>query len=456
MKRLLVASLVLAIAGSIAVSPVRAGQDREGPVVKGEDVPAAPPTTYERNEPAVAVHPRNPDLVLTAAHDSNDGAKTIGMYRSTDGGTTFEQAAFAPLRFEGSASDPALGFDSSGTAYLSYIDYAWEPSVQSGVFVSRSTDAGETWDSPTAVATAAGTASGCTFHDKPYLAVDRNTISRFRDRLYVTWAPIRYRDADCFEFDRSSILLSYSKDGGRSFSTPKRVMPDGVKDVAMPYPAVDGAGRLHIAYTSFTAAPADCSTYGIELHMATSTDGGRTFRDRLVTTDCGVNKVANATLGLWRQNSGATIASDEGSGAVVLTWSAQTPGAQVVRVARLVQGNWKIATIRSVGNLQLPWPAFGPSGKLGLVYLHQLPSGIYDAYIVSSRDRGRTWSAPLRLTSSSSNGNTSGDTSTNQPFIGDYLGLAVGGDGVAHPVWTDVRTPFPLDVPNIWTRRVRL
>jgi hypothetical protein len=27
-------------------------------------------------------------------------------------------------------------------------------------------------------------------------------------------------------------------------------------------------------------------------------------------------------------------------------------------------------------------------------------------------------------------------------FVGDYMGVAVGSDGVAHPVWTDTRNPI--------------
>ena len=27
-------------------------------------------------------------------------------------------------------------------------------------------------------------------------------------------------------------------------------------------------------------------------------------------------------------------------------------------------------------------------------------------------------------------------------FLGDYMGLAVGSDGVAHPIWTDTRNPI--------------
>jgi len=33
----------------------------------------------------------------------------------------------------------------------------------------------------------------------------------------------------------------------------------------------------------------------------------------------------------------------------------------------------------------------------------------------------------------------SGGTNGKTTFLGDYNGLAIGGDGVAHPIWTDMR-----------------
>ena len=39
-------------------------------------------------------------------------------------------------------------------------------------------------------------------------------------------------------------------------------------------------------------------------------------------------------------------------------------------------------------------------------------------------------------------------------FMGDYMGLAVGSDGVAHPVWTDTRNPTFLYDPTAADPRV--
>ena len=68
----------------------------------------------------------------------------------------------------------------------------------------------------------------------------------------------------------------------------------------------------------------------------------------------------------------------------------------------------------------------------------------YHASIVGSNDRGGTWSVPAKLTSVSSDVRN-GNKFRNQRkecgpfFIGDYTGIVVGSDGIAHPIWMDIR-----------------
>jgi hypothetical protein len=40
-------------------------------------------------------------------------------------------------------------------------------------------------------------------------------------------------------------------------------------------------------------------------------------------------------------------------------------------------------------------------------------------------------------------------------FIGDYIGNAIGPDGLSHPVWTDLRETKKLDGGTIYTKAVR-
>lgn len=71
--------------------------------------------------------------------------------------------------------------------------------------------------------------------------------------------------------------------------------------------------------------------------------------------------------------------------------------------------------------------------------------------MVSSGDSGATWSAPVLVSSRASNvrlGNGFGYPDCAPRFIGDYSGIAVGSDGVAHPMWTDIRKGNSPDEPG--------
>ena len=66
------------------------------------------------------------------------------------------------------------------------------------------------------------------------------------------------------------------------------------------------------------------------------------------------------------------------------------------------------------------------------------------AYVKSS-DGGATWSGSTRITEQSSD---PGIQFTSGAFIGDYTGVAVGSDNVAHPIWTDFRGNPGVTSPN--------
>jgi hypothetical protein len=101
---------------------------------------------------------------------------------------------------------------------------------------------------------------------------------------------------------------------------------------------------------------------------------------------------------------------------------------------------------------QFPRLATGPRGLLVLTYVEQLPGGLFSCLLSTTVDEARSWTAPTTVSTSRSFG-------TNAQFQGgydgDYIGLAVGPDRVAHPAWTDVRNPVPVVAgENVWTRRV--
>jgi hypothetical protein len=113
-------------------------------------------------EAHVAVHPRNPQILVTAAMEFGPKSPEAAMvvHLSEDGGRTWKRS---PLPDSSNGADPWLAFDRSGTLYLVQIggrDPAADP-------LWRSRDGGYTWDPP--VALPRGSAGP---YDYPKLLID--------------------------------------------------------------------------------------------------------------------------------------------------------------------------------------------------------------------------------------------------------------------------------------------
>src|SRR5207247_11448119 len=63
---------------------------------------------------------------------------------------------------------------------------------------------------------------------------------------------------------------------------------------------------------------------------------------------------------------------------------------------------------------------------------------VYDNYYVESTDGGASFTAPLQVSSASSNPDASSYNNLMEQFIGDYIGI-VAGPTQAYLVWTDAR-----------------
>jgi hypothetical protein len=88
--------------------------------------------------------------------------------------------------------------------------------------------------------------------------------------LYVVWQDARFTGGV------DQIVISRSTDGGDTWSSPE-VVSDGPSNAASftPAVAVDGSGRVGVAYYSLRHDPA--RGMGVDLYLAFSTNGGRSF-----------------------------------------------------------------------------------------------------------------------------------------------------------------------------------
>jgi BNR repeat-like domain len=167
------------------------------------------------------------------------------------------------------------------------------------VQVIRSTDKGETW-SRRAIQVAAVHAIGETdpepIHCRPYitgdppctlvrsdgviidLAVDYAETSAHHGRIYVTW-----QDHEDNPFGDDAIMLSYSDDGGRSWSVPDKVnqTPGGTfTDQAFePAVHVNSAGDVAVSYYDFRNDVSGDGQLTTDHWLIHSHDGGATWSE---------------------------------------------------------------------------------------------------------------------------------------------------------------------------------
>jgi hypothetical protein len=455
--------LLLAAAGLVTAAPAAPA----APATEASDHRASPPGGAVRDEPSVAVDARDARRVATAANDYD--SPTIGVYLSRDGGLTWSSAEPPGMPGTRYGADPHLAY-AHGQLYAAYLVYDLDNPKVGGLVVSRYDDKRGRWSQSVVRRNTAGRA-GCTFADFPALAVDRRGAERV---MYVAWQELVYSDSSCATYVAHPVYLSRSADGGRTWSAAIEVRERLGATPYLPSLAVGPRGEVYVTYdreSSTGAAGCLAGTIsGVDVRIARSFDGGRTFTDGLVQHACFPNPpflglVSFPTGGYPSSLTGATYRLPASSNTVVDPRNGHlvsvVGGADPVTLEQVVQvrvSSDRGRTWRAGGdvprlpgeNQQYPRLAVGRDGRVSLLWLAQLPGGLLQASHSWSLDGGRTWRPAVRVATMPSR--------VLNPFwfgfIGDYLGNDVGPDGRAHPVWTDLREVENVDGGTIYTRAV--
>lgn len=263
------------------------------------------------NEIAIAVDPEDPDHLLAGSNDyfyrfnNSTGARQAlvptGFFTSFDGGATWIDGQI-PVRSGNGAGDPAPAFDGAhDVALMAQLENTagnGGPWVSQGdVSVSRSTDGGVTWAPPVTVMKGTGTGIGPAnkgvFWDKEFITVDNNPDSDFYGRTYVT--ATRFLNGLHGSYAESPIWLSYSDDGGRTWSRPAEISgsnpdvctyqetgPAGECDEDQDSnPVVASDGTLYVYFMNEQNEDEWEQQYDFDqqVMIVSSTDGGATFSD---------------------------------------------------------------------------------------------------------------------------------------------------------------------------------
>jgi BNR repeat protein len=384
-----------------------------------------------QSETSIAINPANTQNVIAGSNEIQR-LPMRAMY-SADGGQTFTgvDLPLPPARTNNGfdfGSDPGLAFDADGNAYYSYIVVFFGKGGGingTEMAVAHSTDGGASWN---ATFFNPQTGNG-QFNDKPMIAVDTGTAHH--NRVYVAWD--NSTGSSSSDKNGNNVLLSYSDDGGVTFSQPVSVSGPFTGKTggigADPYVTADGT--VHVAWQDYAHGTID---------DVSSTDGGQTFSARHVIASVNAfqfNVAAQASRGALVYPSCGSSGTD-----LYCSYMNGSDASASVYVAKSTDGGvtWSSTAVPAGGDQFNQWLAVDPSdGSVNVAYYDTGTHGaVPTTYTLArSTDGGATYSA-------SAVANAPTDESCCAPSVnlgnqyGDYEGIAAFG-GIVRPVWTDRR-----------------
>ncbi len=443
-----------------------------------------PPDVLQQNEPSVAVHP-NPQVIAVGVNDvrtvgiSNDAWQ--GLAVSSNGGASFGFEALipgypgdtspeglaSPIRGNGAASDPWLGFDAAGNLYFAFIAFQRTPPGQPSNTVANAlavakyniSSAGTVTYLRTVVVER-GTVGLGQQEDKEALAVDRGN-----GRVYVCWAR--------FTGSQNHLSVKYSADGGDTWNDSHFVGPQGdINNMQGCNVTTAPNHDVFVSWRTFDPNPSNANPNDSAIFVSRSTNGGATFSTPVkVANFVDYRQTATRTPPQFRIFTITTLAAD--ANGVYVGWDGRngSNGADVFVSRSKTNGtSWEVAVQPTAGagahelipslaaaggKLSVLWydsrsePAFTAAGPV----TGSCPSGAttgtgcvgMDVYY-NQADTGATgpltFGTELRITDQSFNPNLWGSIKAITPFIGDYIGLAAD-TMTAYAAWTDNRDINP-------------
>ena len=467
-------------------------------VTVNQDTAGAP-----QNETAIAVNPNNPNQIVAGANDyvartwscsingtpcSALGDAYSGTYFSNDGGQTWCCTATDPDHLGtlipgvehltggpyDAGGDPSVAWDTHGHVFYAGLGFD-RTAAPDTVEVSRGTFDGSgnlSWGAPTFINQ---TTSPSILNDKEWIAVDDNTSSPFRDRIYVTFTRFLF-NASNGAYTQSPIFFASSSDGGATFTTPKAVSGNVLYSQGS-RPVVGPDGSLYVFWDGSRRHDELDSTW-----VAKSTDGGATWEKPVQIAP--LDETERLADTLFRVNSYPAAAAAP-NGDLYATWTTQTedgsvavwskstnggtqwtPPARVFAPATRTPIGYPVAQ-PSGGSLDAPDPAgpvedvfpavaVGPNGR---VYLSAYRGDVVSPWQTCAQSHGSPESRINCLVLGDYVHNTRVDyvvrdattdvtqTVSTHPintrngfgggFIGDYTDIAVGPDNTFHALWTD-------------------
>lgn len=208
-----------------------------------------------RSESALAIDPRNPDRIVEVyqAHARKSGRYALAAYASRNGGRTWKSGD--PLTLPDGAAgltDPAALWDYDGTVHLLAVALTpGDAPSSAGLVAYRSANGGLTWGLPQVLARAGA--------HQPFLAADSSPGSPHYGRVYAAWCAggsLAFACASAEGWRKSEVV------GAGCFCPEVLTGPQG---------------DVYVLWMTGQS--------GTQIRMATSADGGESFRDPAVVAN---------------------------------------------------------------------------------------------------------------------------------------------------------------------------
>jgi hypothetical protein len=343
-----------------------------------------------------------------------------GFARSNDSGRTWRSGLLPGIGVPASvASDPVVAFDALHGTWL--ITALVNTEQTSSLTIHRSSD-GLTWQGPfTAVAYPRETSGEGTSLDKQWLTCD-NGASQFSGRCYLAYTDLAHEDEPG---DGEKIGVQSSSDGGLTWSTPVLLDVDADQVSPAVQPVVRPDGELVIVFFEDGVVEA-----------VRSNDGGATFTPREQ-----ISALSFATTRPFRGFSLPTATVDR-SGNVYAAWPdcrfrSGCTGNDIVWSRSGAPGVWTpvrrmpLGAVRTAPNFTIPDIAADPASanRLALTYYALRSGSFLDAYVVTSKNSGATWSKPRRLNPVRMRLSWIAQTALGR-MVGDYTGTVFSGSRI--------------------------
>jgi len=453
----------------------------------------------KQNEPAIAQNPTNPKNLIAASNDEIDepactasGCPFVanvglsGVYVSNDAGKSWTQFS-APAGGDNTASfngsdihtlpgfaklarqvglpglasdgDPNLAFSADGTVYYSSLVGVRGTTIPDLITVSSSKDGGQTWSDPVL---ATNKTNPVDFNDKETVWVDKSSTSPFKGNVYVSWTLFVGVPGTA-----EPIVFSRSTDGGQTWSPAQKLSASynnrtigGRQGSTI---RTDASGNIYVIWESgvtINGVKTDAQVF------AKSTDGGVSFSKPAVIA--AVNPLPSPLPGTsFRNDSFPAADIDQVHGTIYVSWADYNASAGHGKVLLTASSNGGKTWSTPMTALDVDGRttffngvAVSPNGlrvSVATQAIDDVAAGTapgagvvsYDSYLAESTDDAKTFSAPLRLSSASSDPDVGSTNSLGTQFQGDYNDL-ISDNSTAWFIWTDGRNGATCDAVDAY------